>query len=288
MLSLQSNDGILNSLLTALNERVYTNEGQTVKIPVISFFSASNEIPNFKDSAQAILKPLYDRFDLKVLTSYVSDSKNRRKVLADKQSNAQNAVQATITLSELEQMQREVQQIKVPEKINEMMDTVLCELRRNGIHVSDRKYFGFTPIVRAKAYLRGGSEVTSQDLLVLKNYFWNAPEEIGTIEKLLSEICENPVGTEVEKYLAMAQEGLGTLETDMREDSANIKPYVKFDKELLRIYTALTNLQNPDMSKADIREIERGAAKLEEISNRADSLAQTQHITLAEKKRLNV
>lgn len=46
----KSNDGILNSLLTALNERVYTNEGQTVKIPVISFFSASNEIPNFNDS----------------------------------------------------------------------------------------------------------------------------------------------------------------------------------------------------------------------------------------------
>ena len=31
----KANDGILNSLLTALNERVYTNEGQAVKIPVI-------------------------------------------------------------------------------------------------------------------------------------------------------------------------------------------------------------------------------------------------------------
>lgn len=36
----KSGDGILNSLLTALNEKVYTNEGQTVPIPVISFFSA--------------------------------------------------------------------------------------------------------------------------------------------------------------------------------------------------------------------------------------------------------
>ena len=69
----KSNDGILNSLLTALNERVYTNEGQTVKIPVVSFFSASNEIPNFNDSTQAILKPLYDRFELKVLTEYVQE-----------------------------------------------------------------------------------------------------------------------------------------------------------------------------------------------------------------------
>ena len=29
MLSLQCNDGVLNSLLTALNERKYTNEGVT-------------------------------------------------------------------------------------------------------------------------------------------------------------------------------------------------------------------------------------------------------------------
>ena len=39
------NDGVLNSLLTALNERKYTNEGRTYRIPTISFFAASNEIP---------------------------------------------------------------------------------------------------------------------------------------------------------------------------------------------------------------------------------------------------
>ena len=37
------NDGVLNSLLTALNERKYTNEGRTYPIPTVSFFAASNE-----------------------------------------------------------------------------------------------------------------------------------------------------------------------------------------------------------------------------------------------------
>lgn len=284
----KSNDGILNSLLTALNERVYTNEGQTVDIPVISFFSASNEIPNFRDSAQMILKPLYDRFDLKVLTNYVEDTKNRLKVLADKQCNVQKKVMHTITLSELEQMQREVQLIKIPDKINELMDTVLCELRRNGIHVSDRKFFGFTPIVRAKAYLRGDTEVVPQDLLALKNYLWNTPDEIPTVGKTLADICENPVGAEVEKLLAMALEGLTEMEADMQADSENLKPYVKFSKELLKIYTELSNLRLPDMNAADIREIEKGEAELEKISVKADELAKTQHITMAERKRLNV
>ena len=284
----KSNDGILNSLLTALNERVYTNEGQTVDIPVISFFSASNEIPNFRDSAQMILKPLYDRFDLKVLTNYVEDSQNRLKVLADKQCNVQKKVMHTISLSELEQMQREVQLIKVPDKINELMDTVLCELRRSGIHVSDRKFFGFTPIVRAKAFLRGDTEVVPQDLLALKNYLWNTPDEIQAVGKTLADICENPVGAEVEKLLAMALEGLTEMEADMQADSENLKPYVKFSKELLKIYTELSNLRLPDMNDADIREIEKGESELEKISVKADELAKTQHITMAERKRLNV
>ena len=284
----KSNDGILNSLLTALNERKYTNEGQTVDIPVISFFSASNEIPDFRDSTQMILKPLYDRFDLKVLTSYVEDTQNRLKVLNDKQSNNQKKINHTITLSELEQMQREVQLIKVPQKINELMDTVLCELRRTGIHVSDRKFFGFTPIVRAKAYLRGDTEVAPKDLLALKNYLWNTPEEIPTVEKILIDLCENPVGAEVEKYLAMAYESMSEMENDMRSDSENLKPYVKFSKELLRIYTEVVNLRLPDMNGADTREIEKGEAELEKISIKADEIAKTQHITMAERKRLNV
>ena len=50
------NDGVLNSLLTALNERKYTNEGRTYPIPVISFFAASNEIPNFNDPQEKIYR----------------------------------------------------------------------------------------------------------------------------------------------------------------------------------------------------------------------------------------
>ena len=284
----KANDGILNSLLAALNERVYTNEGQSVPIPVISYFSASNEIPDFKDSTQAILKPLYDRFDLKLVTSYVEEKQSRMKILKQKQSNVSDKVTASMTLNELEDMQRAAAGIKVDDTINDLMDTVLCELRRSGIHVSDRRYFGFTPIVRAKAYLEGRDTVVSKDLLILKNYFWNRPEEIPMVEKILTDICENPVGAEVEKYIAMSDEIMNEMTAALTEDVSNIKPYVKFSKELLRIYTDLANLKKPDMNNADVIEIERGAAKLEELSILADDLAKTPHITLAEKMRLNV
>ena len=95
------NDGVLNSLLTALNERKYTNEGRTYPIPVISFFAASNEIPNFNDPQEKILEALYDRLELKVVTANMEDRDTRLAVLKNKQTGAFGQISATITLEEL-------------------------------------------------------------------------------------------------------------------------------------------------------------------------------------------
>ena len=284
----KSNDGILNSLLTALNERVYTNEGQTVKIPVISFFSASNEIPNFNDSTQAILKPLYDRFELKVLTQYVDEKSNRLAVLKSKQSALPKVFNASITLSELEQMQKEVENIKVPDSINELMDNVLCALRQNGVHVSDRKFFGFTPIVRAKAYLNGNTEVTSKDLLVLKNYFWNSPEEIQKVERILTDICENPIGAEVEKLLTMARECMAELDAVEKDSPDYMKLYVKCNAELFKIYTELEDLKTADLSDADNEVIRKAETEFELMNKEAAEKAAITHLPLEDKMKLNV
>lgn len=291
----KSNDGILNSLLTALNEKVYTNEGQTVKIPVESFFSASNEIPNFNDSAQAILKPLYDRFEMKVLTEYVQERDNRMKVLKNKQSGSTNTAATYITLDELKQMQQEAEKVKVPDEINELMDNVLCELRRHNIHVSDRKYFGFTPIVRVKAYLNGNAEVKPKDLLVLKNYFWSEPSQMPTVEKILKDICENPIGAKAQKLVEMARESFSEFNNfASKQDRKNpdeekkvLKLYVKTSKELLRIYSDVVKLKDDDMSEADTKKVDEVAEEIDNLSLLCDEIAETPHVPLAEKMRLN-
>ena len=291
----KSGDGILNSLLTALNERVYTNEGQTIPIPVISFFSASNEIPDFKDSSQAILKPLYDRFELKVLTEYVQEKDNRLQILRGKQSDTAQMNRATITLDELYQMQKEVEKVIVPDSINELMDEVLCELRRNGIHVSDRKFFGFAPIVQAKAYLNGNREVTPKDLLVLKNYFWNSPEEIPPVGILLSNLCENRTGTAIADFLNMSfeaknvmDETLSLMEKEEVSESDKIKAYSVFSNELLRIYKELSNLKDGDISAKDQECIDRAEEELEGMLSAAAQKVNAPYVTLADRKVLSI
>ena len=160
------NDGVLNALLTALNERKYTNEGRTYPIPTISFFAASNEIPNFNDPEEKILSALYDRLELKVVTENISEKAHRLAILKDKLGGSFGAVHATISLEELRTMQQEVAAIRVPDSIHDLMDDVLCALRAQ-IPVSDRKFLSYFSIAQAKAWLEGHTEVTSTDLLAM-------------------------------------------------------------------------------------------------------------------------
>lgn len=179
------NDGVLNSLLTALNERKYTNEGRTYSIPAVSFFAASNEVPNFNDPQEKILEALYDRLDLKVVTADIAERDNRLAMLRKKQSGTAGNVAATITLDELKAMQREAAALPVPDSVHELADDILCALRENGIRVSDRKYLNYAPVAQAKAWLSGHAAVMPEDLLALKNYLWDAPQDRETVEQTL-------------------------------------------------------------------------------------------------------
>nr|WP_295954679.1 AAA family ATPase [uncultured Agathobaculum sp.] len=199
-------DGLLNSLLTALNEHRYTNEGVTVDIPVISFFSASNELPNFRNKEEQILAPLYDRFQLRVVTKDVQERVSRLAVLRNKQGGHFGEVTATFTLDELYAMQAQVKLVAIPDAINELMDDVLCELRREGVTVSDRTFFGYSPVAQAAAWLAGHAEVQPEDLLQLKNYLWNEPAEIEKVQAVLTRLCDDPLRTRLEELLAKAKD----------------------------------------------------------------------------------
>ena len=63
---------------------------------------------------------------------------------------------------------------------------------------------------------------------------------------------------------------------------------MKVNKELVRIYSALADLKNDDLSESDCKTVDGAAQMLEDLSCNADNIAKTPHITLSEKMRLNV
>ena len=278
----KASDGILNSLLTALNERRYTNEGKTIHIPTISFFSASNEIPNFANPEEKILKPLYDRFELKVVTEYVEDRDARLAILKQKQadSGAVTVPVATISLKELEAMQDDVRRVLVPDSVNELMDDVLCELRGRGIHISDRKYFNYAPIAQAKAWLSGRDSVEPSDLTVLCSYLWTAPEERIIIQSTLERMCNDPLKDRLDGILAAAVEGYQEF-VDASDAPAG-RRIGKLRDEYLRLYETLEQIRSGAQNGSERDKVNACLDELEQYSKKAHDEIQFSYAPLRE------
>ncbi len=261
------NDGVLNSLLTALNERKYTNEGRTYPIPTISFFAASNEIPNFADPQEKILEALYDRLELKVVTANIADRDKRLAILRDKQAGRFGQITAVITLGELLDMQQAVGGIPIPDAVNELADDILCQLRKDGIPVSDRKYLNYYPIVQAKAWLSGHPAVEPEDLLALKNYLWQKPGERTMVEAVLSRMCVNPMQDKTDNIRSMAMD----MYSDFEAAAANQrkKALVKLRGEAVRLYGMQQELAAAAQTDKEKALTDALLADLEKITNKA-------------------
>ena len=275
----KANDGVLNSLLKALNERKYTNEGVTMTIPVVSFFSASNEIPNFNNPEEKCLRALYDRFDFKVCTENVHNTENRMKILVAKRYGTGDTMAATITLQELEQMQEEVKAVKVPASIDVIADNILCELRRKEITVSDRTFFNYAPVVQAEAWLAGRDTVTPADLKALVNYLWNKPEERVVILEVIDKLVTNPLGGKLEAFLAKAYK----LRDEFNRVADKNKGLLEFRTGLVDIYERLLTLRR-GLSENDpaITTINSTIDTLENLSKEIHAQTRFTYLPLAE------
>lgn len=277
----KANDGVLNSLLKALNERIYTNEGVSVRIPVISFFSASNEIPNFNNPEEKSLRALYDRFDFKVNTKYVEDKANRMKVLNQKQKKALPPMRAMISLEELFAMQEEVKAVKIPDSINELADNILCELRRKDIPVSDRIYFNFSPVAQSEAWLNGRETVIPADMMALVNYLWDKPEQAETVSETIRRLTENPLGDKIDAILAAAYQSQQIFEDAQDKNHA----LLTLRNELLSVYEQSVSLKDGlSENDAAAASVDGLIATLENISKEAHTKTSFTYVPLEELK----
>ena len=248
-------------------------------IPVVSFFSASNEIPNFNNPEEKCLRALYDRFDFKVCTSNVHDMENRMKILVAKRNGNGDAMTATITLQELEQVQAEVKAVKVPASIDVIADNILCELRRKDITVSDRTFFNYAPVVQAQAWLAGRDTVEPADLKALVNYLWNKPEERTVISEVIDKLVTNPLGDKLDAYLAKAYK----LRDEFNRAFDKNKGLLDFRSGLVDVYEGLLTLRS-DLNESDpaITTINSTVDKVEALSKEIHAQTKFTYLPLAE------
>ena len=177
---LNANSAILNSLLMALNERIFRRGRETRAIPALFFAGASNHLP--EDDA---LRALFDRFLLRVRCGPVPESQLAQVLSAGWELEKNDTKQAaTLTAADLREFQKSVRGVDLSPVRTAYLDLIL-KLRHAGMDISDRRAVRLQRVIAASALLCGRVEARITDLWVLR-HVWDREEQIEVIESIVA------------------------------------------------------------------------------------------------------
>ncbi|MBF7090779.1 AAA family ATPase [Flavobacterium sp. ALJ2] len=179
-----ANSAILNSLLMALNEKIFRRGKETKKLPALMFVGASNVLPEDES-----LNALLDRFLIRIKCDYVEPDLLHEVLLAGWKLESDAAKEApTISADEIRELQQLCRKVDLTPIRNEYVD-IIHSLRNTGIKVSDRRAVKLQNLIAASALMCGRSEAVLSDLWVLK-YIWDNEEQIEILEGIINQIIE--------------------------------------------------------------------------------------------------
>ena len=177
---LNANSAILNSLLMALNERIFRRGRETRAIPALFFAGASNHLP--EDDG---LRALFDRFLLRVRCGPVPESQLGSVLSAGWNLEKEGIPHAaSITANDLREFQKAVRGVDLAPVRGQYLELVI-KLRHAGMDISDRRAVRLQRVIAASALLCGRLEGRVSDLWILR-HVWDREEQIEIIESIVA------------------------------------------------------------------------------------------------------
>lgn len=167
---LNANSAILNSLLMALNERVFRRGRESRMLPVVAFIGASNHLP--EDDA---LRALFDRFLLRVRSDNVPGDRLADVLAAGWELQHRAPVESALSFEDIRALHGLHAAVNFGEVRTQLVD-LIGRIRAAGMTVSDRRAVKLQRVVAASALLCGRLTVRTSDLWVLK-HIWDTEEQ---------------------------------------------------------------------------------------------------------------
>jgi MoxR-like ATPase len=176
----KANSAILNSLLTLMQERLFKNGTAELACPLVSVFSASNELP--KDES---LQALYDRFTVRAyVRPLLSDDSFKAMLLASPAPAPK--VLALDDLSEAHKLARQVDVMQVLDDLAQLRRQIEAEMAGT-LYVSDRRWKACLAFLQACVWLDGRNSIAKDDFMMLQNCLWEKPEQQAQLAAILSQ-----------------------------------------------------------------------------------------------------
>ena len=183
----KANSAILNSLLQAINERVYRHGTQTIDIPLSTVFCASNELPQDES-----LNALYDRLLIRLEVKDVQDSSAFMKMLTTRPDPKPEKI---LTWEEVVFAQEEAKTTNIPDVVIQALTDIRERLHDVNIRPTPRRFQQALSIVRAAAWLDGELEADTEHLMPLQHVLWDDPEQRHQVADIIAKAA-NPLEAE--------------------------------------------------------------------------------------------
>jgi MoxR-like ATPase len=175
----KANSSILNAILTLINERLFHNGKAIARVPLLTLFGASNELPEEEE-----LTALYDRFLVRFVVNYITEDFRFLRML---ESQSQPS-RTSLTLAELTDLQQQVRSVPIPTHVYRGIADIRRELNKKNIQASDRRYRQSLAFLQAHAFLSGDEEVQEKNLFFLEHVLWRDPAEHEQVRNTIREL----------------------------------------------------------------------------------------------------
>ncbi len=188
----KSSPAILNTLLTIINEKIFKNGDQELKVPLKALIAASNELPASNQGLEA----LYDRFTMRLQVNPMSERKNFEALLNQIPTQSKIAIDSELQFNDEQylDLQKKAETIKLSKESLNVIHAIRSKIDeynekdlKKKLYVSDRRWQKIASLLKTQAILCDRTEVLPIDLFVLKHCLWTTDENINNVHQIIEE-----------------------------------------------------------------------------------------------------
>ncbi|PWJ44099.1 MoxR-like ATPase [Sediminitomix flava] len=224
---------IQNALLTVINEKLYRNGEQEVKVKLQGLLAASNELPARGEGLEA----LWDRFLLRYYVYGIQEDDHFFDMITSTiPEDIELDQNLQISVEELAHWDALIDEIEVPKEVRKVISVIRKYIKSYNtesqqkanhddiIYVSDRRWRKIIRLIRTSAFLNGRKEVDLMDCFVMMHCIWNNPVQMDLVARW--------VGEAIQKYGFSTKFSLDALKNKIDEFQEEVEEETKEAKTL--------------------------------------------------------
>lgn len=213
---------IQNALLTIVNEKIYRNGEEDVKVDIHLIISASNELPPRNEGLEA----LWDRFLIRYTVQEISNKGNFLSMITQTDDVYKDHVTANdkIDVATLQAWTKAINEIELPKEVLNTIQIIKHKLEEHDrradapFNIYDRRWKKMVNLLRTSALLNGRKEVDLMDCFLLSHCLWSSTIHQETLREIIAETIRNH-GYSVAMNLTSLKKEVNEFEKEVQKET---------------------------------------------------------------------